>query len=158
MDCFVASLPCANASRLSQAMTKEAILAMSAAKKTWMAGTSPAMTVDRNASLAPEPLAKHLFQNLPLDVLVGHRGIVPPPAVALHLFGRRDKTVDHFAEIRVGVVQAEDQPSRSDPAQRQPLGAQIILQHPVVAGRLGILHHPDRGEVADADGQIACRQ
>src|SRR6185436_8134008 len=107
MDCFVASLPCANASRSSQAMTKEAILAMSAAKKTWMAGTSPAMT----RALAPEPLGEHLFQDLPLDVLVGHRGIVPPPAVTLHLPGCRDKAIGHFSEIRIRVVEAEDQPA-----------------------------------------------
>src|SRR5947207_5466292 len=41
------------------------------------------------APSAPKPLGKHLFQNLPLDVLVGQRGIVPPPAVALHLLGGR---------------------------------------------------------------------
>ena len=84
-----------------------------------MAGTSPAMTAERSATLATKPLAKHLFQDLSLDVLVGERSIVPPPAVALHLFGRRDKAIRHLAEIRVGVVEAEDQPAGSDPAQRQ---------------------------------------
>src|SRR6266850_4254153 len=87
--------------------------AMSVTRKAWMAGASPAMTVDGRASSAPELLGKHLLQDLPLDVLVGQRGVVPPPAVALHLLGRRDETVGHFAEIRVGVVQAEDEPARS---------------------------------------------
>src|ERR1700716_23015 len=137
MDCFVASL---------LAMTNEANSAMSTADKTWMAGTSPAMTANGRAPLAPEPLGQHLFQNLPLDVLVGHRSIVPPPAVALHLLGRRDKAVGDFREIGVRVVEAEDQPAGADPAQRQAFGAEIILKHPVVAGRFGILHHPDRGE------------
>src|SRR6266850_1226457 len=81
--------------------------AMSVTRKAWMAGASPAMTVDGRASSAPELLGKHLLQDLPL-----------------HLLGRRDETVGHFAEIRVGVVQAEDQPARSNPAQRQPFGAQ----------------------------------
>ena len=117
----------------------------------------PAMTRAGDAPSAPELLGKHLFQDLPLDVLVGEGGIVPPPAVALHLLGGRDEAVGDLAEIVVGVVQAEDQPAGSDPAQRQPFGAQIILQHPVVAGRLGILHHPDRREIADAHRQGPAR-
>src|ERR1044072_5546281 len=114
---------------------------MSTTDKTWMAGTSPAMTTCNKAS-APKPLRQHLFQDLPLDGLVGQRGVVPPPAVALHLLGRRHKAVGHLGEVRIRVVEAEYQPAGSDPAQRQPLGAQIVLKHPVVAGRFGILHHP----------------
>src|SRR5215204_2757785 len=112
-------------------------------------GGSPT-TAEGSAPLAPKPLGEHLFQNLPLDVLVGHRGIVPPPAVTLHLPGCRDKAIGHFSEIRIRVVEAEDQPAGADPAQRQPFGAEIVLKHPVVAGRFGVLHHPDRGEIADA--------
>src|SRR4051812_35611718 len=92
---------------------------MSRTTKTWMAGTSPAMTTADRIS-APKPLAQHLFQDLPLDVLVGQRGIVPPPAVTLHLPGCRGKAIGHFSEIRIRVVEAEDQPSGADPAQRQP--------------------------------------
>src|SRR6185437_14252720 len=117
-------------------------------------GRSPVMTVNRKAPSAPKLLPHHLAQDLPLDVLVGERSILPPPAVALHLFGGGDKAAGDFAEIGVGVVQAEDQASRSDPAQRQAFGAQIVLKHPVVTGRFGILHHPDRGQVADADRQV----
>ena len=36
------------------------------------------------------------------------------------------------------VVEAEDEAAGPDPAQRQPLGAQVVLQHPVVARRLGV--------------------
>src|SRR5947207_13318694 len=64
---------------------------------------------------SPKPLREHLFQNPPLDVLVGHRSIVPPPAVALHLLGGRDNAVGHFSEIRAGVVQAADQTAGSNP-------------------------------------------
>ncbi len=56
------------------------------------------------------------------------------------------------------VVQAEDQAAGADPAQRQPFGAQIILKHPVVTGRLGIMDHPDRREIADAHRQTGRRQ
>ena len=43
----------------------------------------PAMTAGDGAASAPEPLARqHLFQDLPLDGLVGERRVVPPPAVA----------------------------------------------------------------------------
>src|SRR5919198_2779747 len=38
-----------------------------------------------------KPLAQHLFQNSPLDILVGQRSITPPPTVALHLRDCRDK-------------------------------------------------------------------
>ena len=47
-----------------------------------------------------------------------------------------DEALGHGGEIGVGVVQAEDQAAGADPAQRQPLGAQVVLQHPVVARRL----------------------
>src|SRR5689334_10797921 len=56
-------------------------------------GCRPTMTGNVRAPSASKPLGEHLFQNLPLDVLVGHRSIVPPPAVALHLLGGRDKAV-----------------------------------------------------------------
>src|SRR3954470_460505 len=70
-------------------------------------GASRAIMVNRSVTLAPKPLAKHLFQNLPLDVLVGEGSIMPPPAIALHLLSRRDKAIRHLGEIGVGVVEAE---------------------------------------------------
>src|SRR3984893_6024909 len=183
--------PCAGHPRLNS----------TAARKTWMAGTSPAMTkrdseitvaqspaswfemhgiaarlTMRVGDLHPEERAlarvskdaapalenalagklsrQHLFQDLPADGLVGQRRLAPPPAVPLHLFGRGDKAISYLRKIRIAVVQAEDQPAGADPAQREPFGAQVILQHPVVAGRLGVMHPPDRGQVGEADRQI----
>src|SRR5579872_5639076 len=109
-------------------------------------------------SSAPKLASQHLFEDLAADGLVGQRAITPPPAFALHLFGGRDKALPHFRKIGIAEVQAEDQPPRSDPAQRQALGAEVILEHPVVAGRLGILHRPDRGEVGDPNRQISARE
>src|SRR5690242_19231984 len=62
-------------------------------------GTNRAMTAGSGAPLAPKPLRKHLFQDLPLDAPVGQRSIVPPPAIALHLLGGRDKAVGHLSEV-----------------------------------------------------------
>src|SRR5579872_6948097 len=109
-------------------------------------------------SSAPKLASQHLFEDLAADGLVGQRAITPPPAVALHLSGGRDKALLHFRKIGIAEVQAEDQPPRSDPAQRQALGAEVILEHPVVTGRLGILHRPDRGEVGDPNRQISARE
>ena len=53
----------------------------------------------------------------------------------LHGPRRRHEAVDHRGEVAVGVVQAEDEPARADPAQGQTLGPQVELQHPVVARR-----------------------
>src|SRR5947207_13101438 len=118
-------------------------------KRTWMVGTSPAMT---NGS--PRPFSRdHLFQDLAADALVGQGSIAPPPAVLLHLRGRADKTFRNLGEIRLGIIQAEDQTPGPDPAQCEPFGSQIILQHPIVARRLGVMDHPDRRQIADLDRQ-----
>src|SRR5215203_5806519 len=87
-------------------------------------GGSPA-TADGSASLPSQPLGEHLFQNPPLDILVGQLGVAPPPAIAFHFFGCRNKPVGHLSEIRIRVVEAEDQPAGADPAQRQSFGAEI---------------------------------
>src|SRR6187402_397597 len=76
-----------------------------------ISGTTEARDIRTSAT---EPLGEQLFQDPPLDVLVGEGSIVPPPAVALHLVGRRDKAIGHFAEIRLGVVEAEYQPAGAD--------------------------------------------
>src|SRR6476620_9652613 len=78
-----------------------------------------------------EPLSrplprKHLFQDLPADRLVVEGSVVPPPAVALHLLTGGNKAISDRGKIRIGVVEAEDQPAGADPAQRQPLGAQVV--------------------------------
>jgi hypothetical protein len=104
------------------------------------------------AAHLPAPLRrKQLFQDLPADAPVGRRSLMPSPAVALHLLGGGNKAVGDrgkvrigVIKVRIGVIQAEGQPAGSDPTQRQPFGAQLILQHPAVTGWFCIMHHPDR--------------
>src|SRR5215475_12972007 len=117
--------------------------------KTWMPGTRPGMTKIVRSSSALEHAAEHLFEDLALDVLVGELAVVPPPAVLLHLGRGGDEAVGDLVEVGIGVVEAEDQPSRADPAQRETLGAQVILQHPVVAGGRRVADRPDRGQVGN---------
>src|SRR5260370_28966771 len=97
---------------------------------------------------------QHFLENLPADGLVGERGVAPPPAVLLHFPGRSDKAISHLSKIRIGVVQAENQTAGADPAQREPFGPQVILQYPIVAGRFGVMHHPDRRQIGDTHRQI----
>src|SRR6516165_3291796 len=124
-----------------------------------MAGASPAMTRREWKGSAPEAAADHFFQDLPADALVGERSIVPPPAIALHLFGRGYEPLFDLGEIGIRVVQTENESAAADPAQRETFSAQIILEHPVVTGRLGILHHPDRRQIGDAQGKAcACKR
>ena len=54
---------------------------------------------------------------------------------SLHRPRRGDEAVGDRVEVGVAVVEAEDEAAGADPAQRQALGAQVVLQHPVVAGR-----------------------
>ena len=81
-----------------------------------------------------------------IDRLVDRR-IAPPPAVPLHRPGGGDEPLRDRLEIGVGVIQAEDQAAGADPAQRQPFGAKVVLQHPVVARRPRVADGPDRGHV-----------
>src|SRR5215831_15916094 len=67
------------------------------------------------------------------DRLVRRGAMAPPPAVLLHRLGGRYKAIGDRVKIGVAVIEAEDQPPGSDPAQRQALRAKVILQHPVVA-------------------------
>src|SRR3954470_16021525 len=90
-------------------------ISMSMQSKAWMGGGGPAMT-DVRDGLRAKPLVQDLPENPALDGLVGLRRIVPPPAVALHFLRRRDEAVGDFAEIGVGVVQAENQAAGADPA------------------------------------------
>ena len=101
------------------------------------------------------PIAgQHLAQDLPLDRLVGAGGTGPPPAVPLHRPAPRQGTDPSPRKVRIAVVQAEDQPACADPAQYQSFGAQIILQHPIVAGRPRVAHRPDRREVRHPDRKV----
>src|SRR5260370_18041844 len=83
------------------------------ARKTWMAGTSPAMTVNERSLSAGKFSLQHLFKNLPADGLVGQRSFVPPPAVRFHFFGPIDKSLGHLGKIRVGIFQAQNQSPRT---------------------------------------------
>ena len=100
-----------------------------------------------------QSVGDHLLEDRPLDRFVGQRRTAPPPAILLHGSSRGDETVGHRREIGLSVVEAENQASRSNPAQRQAFGAQIILQHPVVAGGFLVADRPDRGHVDHLDGQ-----
>src|ERR1700719_4686503 len=90
----------------------------------------PAMTKSEWKASAPKLARQHFFQDLTADRLVGQRRRVPPPAVVLHLLRGCDEAILHFGEIGIAEVQAEDEPSRTGPAQREALGAQVILEHP----------------------------
>src|SRR5215471_19457577 len=95
--------------------------------KSKMPSTRLGMTKMTGAASALEHAAEHLFEDLALDVLVGELAVVPPPAVLLHLGRGGDEAARDLVEVGVGVVEAEDQAARADPAQREALGAQIIL-------------------------------
>src|SRR5712675_2153167 len=118
----------------------------------------PAMAENERLRLAGKYPPDDLFQDSPADVLVGERSVAPPPAVLLHFLGGGDKALRHLGKIRVGVVQAEDQAAGPDPAQGELLCTQIILKHPIVARRLGVMDHPDRRKVADPYRQIVLGQ
>jgi len=62
---------------------------------------------------------------------------------------RRDESIGDRGEVLVGVIQAEDEPARSHPAECQVFGAQVVLKHPVVARRLQIADRPYRGEISN---------
>src|SRR5262249_53812536 len=87
---------------------------------------------------AAEAVSNDLTQDAAPDRLVGERRIGPPPAILLHRLGGPDEPLGHRLEVRVREVEAEDQARGADPAQGQPLGPQVILQHPTVARRLGV--------------------
>src|SRR5579871_2046581 len=113
----------------------------------------------RSLSACPrETLADDLAKDRTPDRLVGERRLGPPPAIVLHRLGGADETLRHRREVRVGVVEAEDQPAGSDPAQRQAFGAQVILQHPVVARRPRVADRPDRGQVFHMHRQVSVTQ
>ncbi len=95
----------------------------------------------------------HFLEYGPFDRFIRQSRIVPPPAVLLHGFRGGYEAIGNRGEIGVRIVEAEDQPAGTDPAQRQAFGAQIILQHPIVTGRLRVTDRPNRGHVLDLDRQ-----
>jgi hypothetical protein len=55
----------------------------------------------------------------------------------LHLRSRRNESFGDLRKVGVGVVETEDQTARCQPSSSQTMGAQIVLQHPVVARSRG---------------------
>src|ERR1700737_1604059 len=105
-----------------------------------------------------KPMRNHLPQNPALDRLICQRRISPPPAIVLHGSCRRYEAVRDFDKLLRGIIEAEDQATGSNPAQRQALGMQVILQHPVVARRLRVTDGPNRGHVCYLHRQVFAPQ
>src|SRR5262245_22650004 len=108
-------------------------------RKSWK---SSRVAPELSGAFPRQPMREHLAQDLAPDRLVRRSRIGPPPAVMLHGFCGGDEAVRDGAEVGLGVIEAEDQAAGTDPAQRQSLGAQIILEHPVIARWLGIEDGP----------------
>ena len=80
---------------------------------------------------------KHFSQDAAFDGLVAQLRIRPPPAVGLHGLSGRDDEVGDGGEVRLRVIETENQASRPNPAQGKPRGPQVILKHPVVTRGAG---------------------
>src|SRR5690349_13017691 len=119
--------------------------ARSRTRKSW--NSSRAARERSSGAFRRQPMREDFAQDFTPDRLVRCSRIAPPPAVLLHRIGGSDKTVRDGDEIGLGVVETEDQPAGADPAECQTFGAQIVLEHPVVARRLGVKHGPDRREI-----------
>src|SRR5215510_6715080 len=66
--------------------------------------------------LAPETMCQDFLQHSPLDRLVGRGRLMPPEAIASHGLGCCHEPGDDRREIRIRVVEAEDQTTGADPA------------------------------------------
>src|SRR5690242_7860468 len=84
-------------------------------------------------SRSPETRDKHLLEHLPPDGCVGDAWVGPPPAVLPHGERCGKEALRDCFEIGFRVVEAEYDTTGPDPAQRQTLGTEIVLKHPVVA-------------------------
>ena len=91
-----------------------------------------------------------------IDLLVAAGSRHHQPS-SLHRLRGRHETVCDRLEILVSVIQAEDQAAGPDPAQGQPLGAQVVLQHPIVARGLGVADRPYRRHVGHLHRQAPHR-
>jgi hypothetical protein len=60
---------------------------------------------------------KYFLEDAPTQGLVGGGGLGPPPLISLHRARRADDAFGDLREIRRRVIQAEYQPSRTDPTQ-----------------------------------------
>src|SRR6516225_8489318 len=92
-------------------------------------------------------MSDHLAQNPTFDLSVAGERVLPPPAAPLHRFGGGNKAVGDCLEISFCIIEAEDQPTGANPAQRQAFRPQIVLEHPVVGGRPRITNRPDRRQI-----------
>ena len=77
---------------------------------------------------------------------------VPPP-VGLHFLASRQERLRHLLVLLVGKVEGEEAAASAHPAQSQAFGAQVVLEHPVVAARLLEEHGPHRGEGIHPEGE-----
>src|SRR4051812_19120912 len=73
-----------------------------------------------------EATSDELPQDAALDRLVGEGRMGPPPGVLLHGARGGHETIRNRIIVGVAIVEAEDQPTGTDPAERQPFGAQVI--------------------------------
>src|SRR5258708_32764957 len=105
LDCFVAEFiigPAEGRTRWLLAMTR---------KTTHSIGCISSQTLSRSrACCSPcAPSGQHLPHDLSAEAFVGECASAPPPAILFHLAGRGDKAVSAGPEIRIGIIQAEDQ-------------------------------------------------
>ncbi len=103
-------------------------------------------------------MSDHFPQDATADRRVRRLVVAPPPAVALHRLRGRHEALRHRVEVRLRIVEAEDQAPGADPTERQTFGAQIVLEHPVVARRPGVEHRPDGGQIGDPHRQPLLRE
>jgi hypothetical protein len=80
-----------------------------------------------------EAALDNVARNLALNGCVRQRRVGPKIAVVLHGFGCGDEALHHLSDIGFSVVQAEDNATGANPAQRDAVRAQVVLQQPVVA-------------------------
>src|SRR5215471_9406763 len=92
-------------------------------------------------------MSHHLAQYPALDLSIAGERVLPPPAAPAHRLGGGNKAVGDCREIGFGVIQAEDQPAGTDPAQRHAFRPKIVLEHPVVGRGPRITNRPDRRQV-----------
>src|SRR6266478_125323 len=104
-------------------------------------------------SFVRKPGRNNLFEHPAFDGLVGLYRAVPPPGIIGHRLGGCDKPVGDRGEIILAIIEAEDQAAGSDPTQSEARCTKIILQHPIVAGRLRVENRPYRGHICNLHRQ-----
>ena len=76
-----------------------------------------------------------------------------PPAVLLHRHSGSDESFGHQLKIFFRIVETEDESTATHPTQRQPLGTEVELEHPIIAAGDVIQDGPNRREVGHSHGQ-----